>query len=85
VPCYTPAILERAGKAREPRRSTIALAGRIGRPERRPGDQTMAIRRSVGGDIREMSTQSPDPEGLGLLIVAAPWTVDACVVGWDAR
>src|SRR5438046_450550 len=29
-PCYTPAALTRAGRARESRRSTIALAGRIG-------------------------------------------------------
>ena len=36
----------------------------------------MAIRHT-----REMSIQSPDPEGLGLLILAAPWSADACVVG----
>src|SRR6478736_4812092 len=72
-PCYTPAALTRAGRAREPRRSTIALAGRIGRPERRPSDQPMAILR------REMSISIPDPEGLGSSILAARWSADAGV------
>ena len=48
-PCYTPAVLKPSGTPREPRRSAIALASRIGRTERRPSDQTKAIRRSVGG------------------------------------
>ena len=47
------------------RRSAIALASRIGRPEWRPSDQTKAIRRSVGGSSREMSIRFPGPKGLG--------------------
>ena len=40
------------------RRSAIALAGRIGRPARRPSDQTTALRRSLGSATREICTQS---------------------------
>ena len=76
--CYTPAVLKPSGTPREPRRSAIALASRIGRPEWRPSDQTKAIRRSVGGSSREMSIQTPD-QGLGFVFGAATWNADACV------
>ena len=66
--CYTPAVLKPSGTPREPRRSAIALAWRIGRPERRPSDQTKAIRRSVGGQHGRCLSRFPGPQGLGSLI-----------------
>ena len=39
-PCYTPAVLDTSGRGPRTRRSAIALAGRIGRPERRPSDRS---------------------------------------------
>ena len=63
---------QRSGRGPRTRRSAIALGGRIGRPVRRPSDQTTAIRRGVGGATRETSIQVPGPVG-GFFVGA-----DAC-------
>src|SRR6185436_13704136 len=72
-PCYTPPVLDRAVRVPRSRRSAIALPGRIGRPVRRPSDQTMAIRRKAGGATRPESIPDPD-HAVGAFCWAAPWT-----------
>lgn len=66
-------LLETSGLDPRSRRSAIALAGRIGRPERRPSDQSTAIRRTVGGATREMSIRVPDHTVRGFLFGRASW------------
>ena len=63
-PCYTPAVLVNERDGPRTRRSAIALAWRIGRPERRPSDQTTGDPPKRRRRQRERSTQTPD-HGLG--------------------
>ncbi len=78
-PCYTPPVLTNSGRCRGSWRSAIALAGRIGRPVRRPSDQTMAIRRDIGGATRERSIWLAAPLSGGTFYGAARLAVDAGV------
>ena len=59
-------LLDRAGPGPRSRRSAIALAGRIGRPVRRPSDHTTAVRRTFGGHTREISIRVKVPRSRGL-------------------
>lgn len=72
--CAT-AILRRCSRQRveprDPRRPAIARAGRVGRPVRRPSDQSMAIRRDIGGATRETCTRVPGHQARGFSFSSA--------------